>query len=356
MEKNIQSDEHNIPPPEPPQADHIQTVERETVNASQAEVPPSPQAQPQESKRITGVMIGIVLTVIIAITFAVIGFMMFSKKDVFFVGNDSVMETRSSGSDYSEKNTHQSDLAVQDTQRHGGSCEDLSGYIRANSGGGEITDGEINAFVEDLMVKNDAIHTQEEACFFALFIIVAGEDASLDEYMSDNEICFIAEKIIDTCSDDDIAFLHDALVQYFDNAQKNEILSSIRSLVAATVPGAIHCMDDNAYLIEPSENDDICRGGTEDHGKWTVISEYGGRWGGCDMEVKRNNGIMTGFAYCATLPDGSIAQCTERGCNYDFADASNNSSAQNDDVDDLSEVTDVNIDTRSEVTIGDETY
>lgn len=94
--------------------------------------------------------------------------------------------------------------------------------------------------------------------------------------------------------------------------QNEEGQSAAKTMIFSTVPMMIKCMDDNGYMMEPVENGEICRGNSS--ATWPVISDQGGRWGGCEMSVQRINGVIKSFEYCATMTDGSIFHCSKVGC------------------------------------------
>ncbi len=68
--------------------------------------------------------------------------------------------------------------------------------------------------------------------------------------------------------------------------------------------------------MELVEGGKICRDDTE-LGTWPIISDDGGVWGGCEMQVSREDGIVEGFEYCAILSDGVVVHCSETGCIFD---------------------------------------
>lgn len=75
------------------------------------------------------------------------------------------------------------------------------------------------------------------------------------------------------------------------------------------------CIADNGRILEPVDDGIVCDGST-DHTprRWANVSEKGGSWGGCDFEVKREEGNIEDYVFCATLPDDRIVKCTRDGC------------------------------------------
>jgi hypothetical protein len=126
---------------------------------------------------------------------------------------------------------------------------------------------------------------------------------------------FLNESYAKEMSMDRLAQLMKIFVE--DSKNKSKV-AHVRSSISATLPAAILCMDDNGYLTTPKENVKVCRDSDSSSMKWPVISDGGGQWNeGCEMSVERIDGVIKSFEYCATLPDGSVVRCGNRGCKLD---------------------------------------
>ncbi len=101
-----------------------------------------------------------------------------------------------------------------------------------------------------------------------------------------------------------------------NSTQQKKEVTMLKSKISSTVPAVIMCMNNNGYIMKPKDGGEICRGNSSD--VWPIINTEGGKWNdGCEMKVNRVDGNIRGFEYCASLLDGSIAHCNERGCKFE---------------------------------------
>lgn len=89
--------------------------------------------------------------------------------------------------------------------------------------------------------------------------------------------------------------------------------------IYATTVAVILCLEDGGYVMDPVGGMPLCRDGgvTTSDTTWPALDQYGARWGGCEMAIERMDAQPDHFTYCATLSDGMIITCTEKGCHAD---------------------------------------
>lgn len=99
----------------------------------------------------------------------------------------------------------------------------------------------------------------------------------------------------------------------FKIQEKSVMDTSVSAALDSTLVAAKFCMEKkNGYINEQVVSQEICKG---EPGEWADFSQEGILWGGCDLEVTRDDsGYITQFEYCATLSDKTVVHCTERGC------------------------------------------
>ncbi len=318
MDLDKKDDEQN-PLPIPPQAqsnDNDMTEEnRSPEMLSDIPMTENAQSDMRSSGKLIGVIVGIVIFLILLIIVGVVGFF-------FFRGG--IMER--SGQVFGDsENVVESDVRA-DLGVRSAACKDL---ISNGIMGEDVVESEIKNLQEEI---NDALQnngdgdiqlTSEEACLVSMVstaVVAAGEQENLeniDIVEMKALIKYNTQYDVTQKSADRIALATKVVLQ---NMAGDALTASIKSMISSTVPGMILCMEDNGYLTEPKEGQEMCRGNSA-YGVWPVLNDKGAKWGGCKMSVERVGGMIEHFAYCATMADGMIVMCRESGCDFDGKDS-----------------------------------
>lgn len=117
-----------------------------------------------------------------------------------------------------------------------------------------------------------------------------------------------------------LLFLVGALV-FAPDARDRARLAAANQTVYQTYAQVLLCADTSGTVLAPSDNAPLCSGdGYKD--TWPAIEQYGARWGGCEfvykvLETDQQSLEDVRFQYCAVLPKGGLAICTDEGCVFD---------------------------------------
>ena len=316
MDLEKKDDEKNpLPIPPQTQSDDNDMTEENRSPEMLSDMPMTENAQNdmRSSGKLIGVIVGIVIFLILLIIVGVVGFF-------FFRG--SIMER--SGQIFGDsENVVESDMRA-DLGVRSAACKDL---VSKGIMGEEIVESDIENLqmeINDALQKNGDSDTQltaEEACLVSMIsTAVVGTQENLeneDTLEMKVIIKYVTQYDVTQKSTDRIALATKVVLQ---NMADGALTASIKSTISSTVPGMILCMEDNGYLTEPKEGQEMCRGNSA-YGVWPVLSDKGVRWGGCKMIVERVDGMIEHFSYCVTMADGTIVMCRESGCDFDGKDS-----------------------------------
>lgn len=306
-------DDEQYPLPAPPQAQKSDSDITEESRSPEilSGIPMTENAQNdmRSSGKLIGVIVGIVIFLILLIIIGVVGFF-------FFRGG--VMERSGLVSDDSEsigENGVHADLGVRSA-----ACKEL---ISNGIMGEEIFESDIENLqkeINDALQDNGDSDTQltvEESCLIGLISsdVIAAQESyeDVDNVTKKTAIKYATKYGMTQRSTDRSALATKVVLQHMVG---DTLAASMRSIISSTVPGMILCMNDNGYVTEPKEGQEMCRGNSA-YGVWPVLSDKGAKWGGCKMSVERTNGMIEHFTYCATMADGTIVTCEETGCDFD---------------------------------------
>ncbi len=289
----------------------------------------------QSSKKIVGVIIGIVIFLILLITFGVMGYYFFNNDKNVINDSEWQAEVDVEMNDDVQLADNNLNNQVKKIGFNSSACKKvMSMSVELGS-----TEEEVKDEIQEMQEEFDEVANQdkynnvdisiEDICVITLFSIdkevkqVFEEMAMNEPVVADvNDARII--KLVDNFlkkNDIEVVTVEKLLLMMMlslDSAKEVAQEASVKSSIASTVPAMILCMDDDGYLMEPVEGGEICRDDTKlGTWLWPTISDDGGVWGGCEMQVSREDGIVEGFEYCAILPDGVVVHCSETGCIFD---------------------------------------
>ena len=313
-------DQYPLPTPPQAQSNGNDMTEENRSPEMLSDVPMTESAQ--NDMRSSGKLIGVIVGIVIFLTFLVI-----VGAVGFFFFRGGIME-RSGQAIGDSENIGESDVRV-DLGVQSAACKDL---ISNGIMGEDIIESDIKNLQEEI---NDALQgngdsdmqlTMEESCLVGMISadIVGAQESFENVHIVTKK--YVAQYSMTQQSTDRVAFAAKVVLQSMAGDAR---IASIKSTISSTVPGMILCMEDNGYLTEPKEGQEMCRGNGA-YGVWPVLSDKGAKWGGCRMGVERVGGMIEHFAYCATMADGTIVTCRESGCNFDSED--NKTNGNMDDV------------------------
>lgn len=286
--------------------------------------PPNPIAtgsgvkkQEDHSKKLMIIMIVVFVIISIFGVFGVVGYIFYQKMNTTDLYTKDASMERVDEADSNDVNTIEGSV-LRGTPGDGQYCKKLKDFVHATADDA-VTDAEFEEGIEDFRGGEDFVGTREDVCLAILFSFdvysmmpsSVSQDKSEEEQIKELLAAFVEKYDIEDSKSAEILLKN--TYQSLNSARKRAQEASVKSNISSTVPAAILCMDDNGFLTEPEEGVNICRD-DKDLSTWPAIGEMGGKWGGCEMGVTRKNGIMVGFTYCATLPSGDIARCTQTGC------------------------------------------
>ena len=298
-----------VPMPPPPIHQNNDPADIDTV--SEMPLAPEARADMRSSHNLIGVAIGIVVLLIVIITIAVIG---------FFIFRGGVMDRANNVTNDQYVDDNDNDDVQNDLAKKSVVCQEV---VRNGVMGDPVAEMDLEDMQEefnDILANegSDISLTLEEACMFSVIVndtadVIAEESVVDTEAMMTKAATYETKYNMSQNTLKKISTASEAILRYMRKEASN---ASVKSAISSTVPGMILCMDENGFLMEPVEGQEICRGKKE-YGLWPTISDRGAQWGGCKMHVERASGIVEHFSYCAVLANGTIMMCTDMGCDLD---------------------------------------
>ncbi len=177
-------------------------------------------------------------------------------------------------------------------------------------------------YVQGVLGYNEKLG-MEDACTYDLynsFMFDANYPTIMDFDKSDAEIHVGFDIFAEEYNIENLDILYELLRlervvmnQSGDMQQEVDKDVVVKTMIASSVDSIGLCGD--GYVTKPKDGDEICR--DYDMGVWPSISKENAEWGGCDMKINRVDGMIREFEYCATLSDGRVGHCNEKGCIFE---------------------------------------